>query len=1199
MKIKEIIAFFIVTVLIFIQFTWVKINNNVYANDDVQETIATRYFFNQLTDEAKEFYYAMEKMLEDGSLKTGTANYDLVANNRVSQEQLSSYANGSQDLLISMGAARDAFVADHPDIFYVDFDYLTLRVTSKDGKYYATLGTGRGDSYRNKAFLDKSVEDIEKSISAVEKRVDEIVQEAKNIQVEENQNLVEQQVKYVHDQIIYNADYTYEGETKDGASDYNVRNVYGAFVANETGENNILDNNPETKANGQMVCEGYARAVKMVLDELNIPCILVTGIYKHTEEELEPHMWDYVQLEDGKWYAVDATFDDPSTGTEKSEYLLVGDDKVGAKHIPTGIMSESNYEFTYPKLQTVSDKFEPVYNTDGLVVELDDEAYDEEEDVDSGIFRISYKNMGYKAAAEKGYYIVANYYQYYPGTDNWIESGWGYLRTDFELYPIKDITDENGNSYLQTAISNCKYIQVAVTDIAPAPHNPQERDPNKIARETTYFGTPSSFIVMSDKIYNPNGDYVAPPYVKTVTPIVNSTLYIGSTYHVTVEYDDVLIPTDDEDIKMTVSVPSSPNNDLNKYYKVENFNFDGISTFSFDFTPSEMYEDDSVYYLISFKGVVGARSGKVPNDLSYFCAHRCDAYALRASQGVDWNVFGKPQLMENTDLSTKGWQTSDGETLDDLADSLKHRMALVAIKADESQVKEMNNVLSNDDKTGKDTVLSEETYNIKLTLCKKQVISTGQKVRVRLGFPPGYGPEDEGVTFKAYHFTKNDQGQIIDVEEIPVVVTKLGLIVMCDSFSPFTIAAVEEKNEEVDSTKTVVISETDGGTVSVNGKGDEKVITLEPEDEITININPNENYEIDEVVVGNKVKELENTITLNYNDLTEKTTMVKVVFATKNTHTEEKNEGLELVAQPITAQPTFTAKLTTSLKDSEKLVPGQEFTVTASIDTLTDVGEGLLAIGGKLKFDTSMLEFVNGTLLGSENWNLSQENYNIENFKFITDSNKYIKEPGEVFTIKFKVKDDAIPGETTSIQLTDLEGSAGIKDAEENIVPTNATASSTQISVDITNPIVEDKLTSSVYDIEEYYIKNVSSNTTVAKFKSNLEYSKEPVITKVDAEGKEVVSNDNDLVTTGTKVSVGENISCTIIILGDVDADGQAMKINDIGKIKTHYIGTSQLLGVYAMAADLNNNGKVDINDLAKMKLEYIGSAKVPEEVQE
>ena len=31
---------------------------------------------------------------------------------------------------------------------------------------------------------------------------------------------------------------------------------------------------------------------------------------------------------------------------------------------------------------------------------------------------------------------------------------------------------------------------------------------------------------------------------------------------------------------------------------------------------------------------------------------------------------------------------------------------------------------------------------------------------MKVGFPEGYGPESEGVTFKAYHFTKNTDGTL-------------------------------------------------------------------------------------------------------------------------------------------------------------------------------------------------------------------------------------------------------------------------------------------------------------------------------------------------------------------------------------------------------------------------------------------------------
>lgn len=73
------------------------------------------------------------------------------------------------------------------------------------------------------------------------------------------------------------------------------------------------------------VCESYARAFKVLCDESDIPCVLVSG------DAGGPHMWNSVYLE-GNWYAVDVTFNDPGylkegypeSGYENEDYLLVG-----------------------------------------------------------------------------------------------------------------------------------------------------------------------------------------------------------------------------------------------------------------------------------------------------------------------------------------------------------------------------------------------------------------------------------------------------------------------------------------------------------------------------------------------------------------------------------------------------------------------------------------------------------------------------------------------------------------------------------------------------------------------------------------------------------------------------------------------------------------------------------------------------------
>ena len=60
------------------------------------------------------------------------------------------------------------------------------------------------------------------------------------------------------------------------------------------------------------VCEGYARAFKVLCDRSGIPCVLVTGeARKDSLSTPESHMWNEVLMCDSLWYAVDVTWNDP------------------------------------------------------------------------------------------------------------------------------------------------------------------------------------------------------------------------------------------------------------------------------------------------------------------------------------------------------------------------------------------------------------------------------------------------------------------------------------------------------------------------------------------------------------------------------------------------------------------------------------------------------------------------------------------------------------------------------------------------------------------------------------------------------------------------------------------------------------------------------------------------------------------------
>lgn len=54
------------------------------------------------------------------------------------------------------------------------------------------------------------------------------------------------------------------------------------------------------------VCEGYAGAFKVLCDEFGVMSLCVSG----SMTSVSNHMWNYVQLENGQWYQVDATTGD-------------------------------------------------------------------------------------------------------------------------------------------------------------------------------------------------------------------------------------------------------------------------------------------------------------------------------------------------------------------------------------------------------------------------------------------------------------------------------------------------------------------------------------------------------------------------------------------------------------------------------------------------------------------------------------------------------------------------------------------------------------------------------------------------------------------------------------------------------------------------------------------------------------------------
>ena len=116
------------------------------------------------------------------------------------------------------------------------------------------------------------------------------------------------------------------------------------------------------------VCEGYSRAFKVLCDNLGIPCMLVTGNARDVvNAESEEHMWDEVKMDDGLWYAVDVTWNDPvrsdddpvESGNENEFWLLLGKNDIVAPNL-TFAQSHPN---SIACSQDQMDKWDFDYNT--------------------------------------------------------------------------------------------------------------------------------------------------------------------------------------------------------------------------------------------------------------------------------------------------------------------------------------------------------------------------------------------------------------------------------------------------------------------------------------------------------------------------------------------------------------------------------------------------------------------------------------------------------------------------------------------------------------------------------------------------------------------------------------------------------------------------------------------------------------------
>lgn len=198
----------------------------------------------------------------------------------------------TENSAIDIAISRHALVADHPDIFWVPSYYITAAGKDAEGNPAALMMFSSSNDSED-AFLVNQAErsymqqELKAAVSAITSQV-----------TATNPFEIELQL---HDLLAKSVTYTSD------TSNPMVFTAYGALV------------------DGKALCEGYSRAMQLLLHQFSIPCTTVTGLADGIG-----HMWNLVKLGEN-WYNLDVTWND-SSETVSHEYFNLSDSQISLDH---------------------------------------------------------------------------------------------------------------------------------------------------------------------------------------------------------------------------------------------------------------------------------------------------------------------------------------------------------------------------------------------------------------------------------------------------------------------------------------------------------------------------------------------------------------------------------------------------------------------------------------------------------------------------------------------------------------------------------------------------------------------------------------------------------------------------------------------------------------------------------------------------
>lgn len=253
--------------------------------------IADRYHYSRLSAEEKEVYNLLYKGVSSHEKEVWIPGYFLT------QEKTKRIFAAITD--------------DNPHMYYLDQTHMKFSAS--------VLGSVFVPEY---FFTEEQVRNYN---SRIQERVNQITFSLNLSQCSELEK-----VKRIHDYIALNIKYDHDAlSTTEARRQIAAHSIIGVFIQN------------------QAVCEGIAKAVKILLNTANVKCIVVSGIASLNQRG--PHAWNIVKI-DGKSYHLDVTWDASNTKNKmiNYDYFNLPDEAILADHfdfknVPICDSWEANY----------------------------------------------------------------------------------------------------------------------------------------------------------------------------------------------------------------------------------------------------------------------------------------------------------------------------------------------------------------------------------------------------------------------------------------------------------------------------------------------------------------------------------------------------------------------------------------------------------------------------------------------------------------------------------------------------------------------------------------------------------------------------------------------------------------------------------------------------------------------------------------